>query len=84
MAHSFTGPSGRSYTHNGDFSGDIRFDHEIEVPCYNSGSLYIHRTVVGVRIASEDVKALAAQYVRNTQIAKLEQATDDEILGWEW
>lgn len=84
MAHSFVSPSGRSYHYNGDFSGDIKLDYEFELPCYNSGELYMHKIIETVRIPAQDVKALAAQYVRNTQISKMEQASDEEILGWEW
>lgn len=64
--HSFTAPSGRTYFHNGDFSGDVQFE---AAPGY------------GVGIPFADLKALVAEYVRQGRISALESLADVEILA---
>lgn len=69
--HSFDAPSGRTYFHDGDMSpgSDVLF----------------HQTVRGqeatVYVPMADILALAAQHVRSREIARLEEASDEELLG---
>lgn len=86
--HSFDAPSGRTYHHNGDFSGDVVFTQSTT----EDGSL--EDVDVEVEVPFADLKALVAQHVRNVRIewieqtgaygieavSWLEQASDDEVL----
>jgi hypothetical protein len=82
--HSFDAPSGATYHHNGDFSGNVEF------------TVTAMDRVNGVKaVPFADLKALVAQHVRNVRIeaiengddysldavAALEQMTDDQVLG---
>jgi len=58
--HSFDAPSGATYFHNGDFSGDVEF--------IVGENLYTE-----VKIPFTDLKALVAKYVRNARVEWLEQ-----------
>jgi len=62
MSHTFVGPSGAIYHHNGDFSGDV----EVEVEHTHQGGL--------VSIPFEDMKALVFEYLRQQIIARVEDA----------
>ena len=80
------------FNHNGDFSGDVKI-RIIKAP-----SDVVHAYEFGGRAAGmpepeyvdlEDVpfaalKALVAKYARGNLVARLENASDDEILEWVW
>lgn len=70
MSHTFLGPSGATYSHNGDFSGGVCVEKS-EVPCR------YHDTAV--EIPFEDIRALYLAYVRSNLISRLEQAGDTEL-----
>jgi len=73
-----TGPSGRKYHHNGDFSGDV-------IACVSPGDVtQEHDPEVGdfsaVSIPAEDILAVAAEFVRSKRIEQLESADPISIL----
>lgn len=81
--HSFDAPSGTTFHHNGDFSGNVYFDK----PTIDGQ--------IGFAIPFADVKALVAKHVRDERIRRvengddysvakvvaLEMMDDDEVLG---
>jgi hypothetical protein len=87
--HNFDAPSGTTFHHNGDFSGDVTFIAKIlETEDYDSDTGVIS-------VSFDDLKALVAKHVRDAKIyaieigdhysieavVALETATDDEVLG---
>ena len=73
--HSFNAPSGRTYHHNGDFSGAVKFDAQVEMMSPTSAGL------AWVEVPFEDLRALVAEYARRERISRLEEMSDDEVLG---
>lgn len=63
--HTFVGPHGTRFHHNGDFSGFVSIAKEGERL---------------VDIPAQDLLALAAAYVRMNRITALESASADELL----
>lgn len=55
------------FFHNGDFSGHVRVINK--------------KSNETMEILFEDIKSLAAEYVRQEKISKLENCTDDGVLG---
>jgi len=70
--HSFEAPSGTTYSHNGDFSGDVQF---------TTLNADLRGTVSTVVVPFDDFKALVAEYVRRKKIESVERMTDDQALG---
>jgi hypothetical protein len=68
--HSFTGPSGNQYHHNGDYSGEVSVDASA-VADEHSSSL--------VSIPFEDIRALYLEYTRSRLISELESASYDDL-----
>jgi hypothetical protein len=62
--HSFEAPSGTTYHHNGDFSGNIVMDGE-------------DRLGGDIEIPFEDIRALYLESLRRSKISALEQASAD-------
>jgi hypothetical protein len=56
-----------AFIHNGDFSGDIK------IRC--------SRGADEITLPFADIKAIVARYVIGERVSRLEQASDDEILG---
>ena len=88
--HSFNGPSGAMFFHNGDFSGDVQLD----APTFAGDQSFMRdgKVMATVEVPFADLKALVAEYVRRARISaaedsnsdevsRLEEMTDDELLG---
>jgi hypothetical protein len=60
--HSFDAPSGATYFHNGDFSGDVEL-------------ILNQDTTLGIPF--EDIRALYLEYLKRSKISALEQASHD-------
>ena len=56
------------FFHNGDYSGDVKM---IEIKTGKE---------IG-EVPFDDLKTLVAQYVRDERVQKLEDASDDHVLG---
>lgn len=67
---SFTGPSGTAFNYNSDGSGEVFI-----YPCHAPAD------AVPVVVPFEDLRSLVADLVRTERISKLEQASDEAILG---
>jgi len=86
------------FNHNGDFSGSVMvvISDDAEWPYKDgpAGKRYegaddpnatVSRTGYwSFRIPFEDLRALVATYVRNKQIAAVEEATDEEVILNVW
>lgn len=68
---STTGPSGNTYHHNGDFSGHVIMQAEE----LDSGGKH------SVAIPMEDILHLAAAYMRQKAIERVENMSVDEIFA---
>lgn len=73
---SATGPSGRKYFHNGDFSGDVVAYIPNGSVTYDSGF-----ETCEASIPMDDILFLAALRVRSALVERAESASDREILG---
>lgn len=75
--HSFDAPSGVTYFHHGDLSGNV----EVTLPVAHGGASFERdgHHVAPVEIPAADLKALVAEWLRNEKIARLENATNDEV-----
>lgn len=65
--HSFIAPSGRTYLHSGNFTGDI----EVQVDTTHQGGL--------VAIPFEDIRAIYLESLRRQEIEELEAAEYHEL-----
>lgn len=63
MSHTFEGPSGRFYFHNGDFSGEIEFTIDTT---YQGGF---------VSMPFKDLEALYMKYLGTMSLEAMEQVT---------
>jgi hypothetical protein len=77
--HSFDAPSGRTYHHNGDFSGDVRLITTVEVLTDDRQSFVQKETEIDIPFA--DLAALVAEYVRRERASALDSMGTGEILG---
>jgi hypothetical protein len=68
--HSFTGPSGNHYFHNGDFSGGVKVE---------ASAIADSQLGTMAEIPFEDIRALYLRYLRSERISRLEQAEDAEL-----
>lgn len=75
--HSSEAPSGLTYHHNSDFSGNVFVDGD-EVSEFG-----METEDGGIGIPAQDILFLAAQIIRMKKIQALEQASDDQVLGVE-
>lgn len=69
--HSFTAPSGRTYLHNGDFSGDVTVALPLDV---------VRGDSLIASIPMADLVALVAEKIRRERISELENMTASAIL----
>lgn len=58
------------------FTGKTTFNYHGDF----SGEVLIHRDGLEISIPFEDIRALVAEYLRDTRIAALEQATPQELV----
>lgn len=70
--HSFTAPSGRTYHHNGDFSGGVK------VPV---GEMPVSGFTIYEDIPMADLVALVASMIRRQKIREIEDMDDAELIG---
>jgi hypothetical protein len=73
--HTTTGPSGRVYHHNGDFSGNVL----AESVSVDTGDLEGWKTCGDVEIPFADMRHLVLQRYRSRLILLLEEADDDRL-----
>lgn len=84
--HSTTGPSGLTYHHNGDYSGDVKVTiplerHKTRPWGTTTTKFDIDERIrqVTVDIPFEDMRWLVLRYLQSKLISRLEDANDDEL-----
>lgn len=69
--HTFKGPKGTVFLHNGDFSGEVVVANNPKAAAFGNECV----------IPAEDLLALVASVVAARKIERLEQAEPKDILG---
>lgn len=67
---SFEGPTGRTYLHNSDFSGDVLIPAESQ-----------DKWGTDIAIPFADMVALVAEFLREKEIARWENYSNDQIIS---
>lgn len=81
--HSSTAPSGITYRHNGDFSGDVIIPNDVITPNDVIITSDTETDDLCIVIPAQDILFLAGEIIRQRKTRALEQADTNQILGVE-